>query len=123
MWGSTAWVQRTAPQRSMFITSKKRFADVSEASGIQVANPATGDPMGKTDTTLMAVPLYSGTRLIGFIEVENFLPQKSGFVDTDFGLFELISGHSGIGIETAWIRANAEQKPLERQAIEHLVGG
>ena len=82
-----------------------------------------GDPRGATDEALMHLPLYSGTRLIGVICVESFLPQKSEFADTDFGLFELISGHSGIGIETAWIRAHAEEAPMERQAIEHLVGG
>ncbi len=82
-----------------------------------------GDPMGTTDDALMHLPLFSGTRLMGVIAVESFLPQKNEFVDTDFGLFELISGHSGIGIETAWIRAHAEEAPLERQAIEHLVGG
>ncbi|MCA9707385.1 MAG: GAF domain-containing protein [Myxococcales bacterium] len=82
-----------------------------------------GDPMGTTDDVMMHVPLYSGTRLLGVIRVESFLPQKREFVDTDFGLLELISGHSGIGIETAWIRAHAEEAPLERQAIEHLVGG
>lgn len=82
-----------------------------------------GDPMGATDDALLHLPLYSGTRLMGVICVESFLPQKNEFADTDFGLFELISGHSGIGIETAWIRAHAEEAPLERQAIEHLVGG
>ncbi len=82
-----------------------------------------GDPMGATDEALLHLPLYSGTRLMGVICVESFLPQKSEFADTDFGLFELISGHSGIGIETAWIRAHAEEAPMERQAIEHLVGG
>ncbi|MEM9463208.1 MAG: GAF domain-containing protein [Myxococcota bacterium] len=82
-----------------------------------------GDPMGSAEGVLMHLPLYSGTRLVGVIGVESFLPQKNEFAETDFGLLELISGHSGIGIETAWIRAHAEETPLERQAIEHLVGG
>lgn len=82
-----------------------------------------GDPMGAGDGALMHLPLYSGTRLVGVIRLESFLPQKSAFADTDYGLLELISGHSGIGIDTAWIRAHADEVPLERQAIEHLVGG
>lgn len=82
-----------------------------------------GDPMGAGDGELMCLPLYSGTRLVGMIRLESFLPQKSAFADTDYGLLELISGHAGIGIETAWIRAHAVEVPLERQAIEHLVGG
>lgn len=82
-----------------------------------------GDPMGTTEDMLMHLPLYSGTRLVGVICVESFLPQKKEFAETDFGLLELLSSHSGIGIETAWMRAHAEETPLERQAIEHLVGG
>jgi hypothetical protein len=82
-----------------------------------------GDPMGADDGGLMCLPLYSGTRLVGAIRLETFLPQKSAFADTDYGLLELISGHAGIGIEMAWIRAHAVEVPLERQAIEHLVGG
>lgn len=82
-----------------------------------------GDPLGAEDGALMHLPLFSGTRLVGVIRLESFLPQKSAFADTDYGLLELISGHSGIGIEMAWIRAHANPVPLERQAIEHLVGG
>ncbi len=88
-----------------------------------------GDSMGAGSAgsagaeVLMHLPLYSGTRLVGVIALESFLPQKSAFADTDYGLLELISGHSGIGIETAWIRAHADEVPLERQAIEQLVGG
>lgn len=82
-----------------------------------------GDPMGVTDDALMHLPLYSGSRLVGVIRIESFLPQKHEFADTDFGLLELVSGHSGIGIENAWIRAHANAVPVERQAIEQLVGG
>ncbi len=82
-----------------------------------------GDPMASTDDALMHLPLFSGTRLVGVIRIESFLPQKQAFGDTDFGLLELISGHSGIGIENAWISVHADEMPLERQAIEHLVGG
>lgn len=95
---------------------------MAEALGIGRAWRA-GDPMGAEEGTLMCLPLYSGTRLVGVTRLESFLPQKSAFADTDYGLLELISGHAGIGIEMAWIRAHAEEVPLERQAIEHLVGG
>ena len=94
------------------------------AAAMAVGRPwRAGDPMGSGDGALMCLPLYSGTRLQGVIRLESFLPQKSAFADTDYGLLELISGHSGIGIENAWIRAHAVEVPLERQAIEHLVGG
>jgi GAF domain-containing protein len=94
------------------------------ADAMAVGRPwRAGDPMGRSNGALMHLPLYSGTRLVGVIVLERFLPQKSAFADTDYGLLELISGHSGIGIEMAWIRAHADEAPLERQAIEHLVGG
>ena len=94
------------------------------AQALAIARPwRAGDPMGAGDGVLMHLPLYSGTRLVGMLALESFLPQKSAFADTDHGLLELISGHAGIGIEMAWIRAHAVEVPLERQAIEHLVGG
>jgi hypothetical protein len=94
------------------------------AEALAIGRPwRAGDPMGAVEGALMHLPLCSGTRLVGVIALESFLPQKSAFADTDYGLLELISGHSGIGIEMAWIRAHADEVPLERQAIEHLVGG
>ncbi|MCX4245784.1 GAF domain-containing protein [Paraliomyxa miuraensis] len=102
--------------------SRPSEGPLADAIGIGRAWRA-GDPMGAEEGVLMHLPLYSGTRLVGVLRLESFLPQKSAFADTDFGLLELISGHSGIGIEMAWIRAHAKPVPLERQAIEHLVGG
>jgi GAF domain-containing protein len=94
------------------------------AQALAIGRPwRAGDPMGAGEGALMHLPLFSGTRLVGLLRVESFLPQKSAFADTDYGLLELISGHAGIGIEMAWIRAHAVEVPLERQAIEHLVGG
>jgi GAF domain-containing protein len=98
------------------------------ADAIAIGRPwRAGDPMAPSDVqgsrALMHLPLYSGERLVGVLALESFLPQKSAFADTDYGLLELISGHSGIGIEMAWIRAHADDVPLERQAIEQLVGG
>lgn len=82
--------------------------------------PADG-PGRATPGALMQLPLVSGTRLLGVVRIESFLPQKQEFMDTDFGLLELISEHAGIGIETAWIRAHAEESPLERAGLERLV--
>jgi hypothetical protein len=80
-----------------------------------------GRPHGKTDDALMHLPLVSGTRLVGFARIERFLPQKQTFAESDFGLLELVSEHSGLGIETAWIRAHAKDMPLGRAALEKLV--
>jgi hypothetical protein len=80
-----------------------------------------GRPLGNTDEALMHLPLVSGTRLVGVARLERFLPQKQAFAETDFGLLELVSEHSGLGIETAWIRAHAQDMPLGRAALEKLV--
>lgn len=93
------------------------------ATGGSTGGASASEATSADGSVLMHLPLYSGTRLVGVIALESFLPQKSAFADTDYGLLELISGHSGIGIETAWIRAHADEVPLERQAIEQLVGG
>lgn len=81
-----------------------------------------GQPTGAADGVLMHLPLVSGTRLVGLTRIESFLPQKQEFVETDHGLLELVSEHSGIGIETAWIRAHAREVPMQRRAVEHLMG-
>jgi GAF domain-containing protein len=80
------------------------------------------DPLGGGQGALMRLPLVSGTRLMGMVRIESFLPQKLEFVETDFGLLELISEHAGIGIENAWVRAHAKDSPLRREALERLVG-
>lgn len=81
-----------------------------------------GAPLGEAPGVLMHLPLYSGTRLVGVARIEKFLPQKQRFDDGDFGLLELVSEHAGVGIETAWIRAHAREVPLQRAALERLVG-
>jgi GAF domain-containing protein len=81
-----------------------------------------GDDLHGVPGVLAHLPLVSGTRLIGLARLESFLPQKDAFEDTDYGLLELISEHAGIAIETAWMKANAKDLPMQRQAIEHLVG-
>ena len=81
----------------------------------------TGQPRGGDDEVIMHLPLCSGTRLVGVARIESFLPQKTEFADDDYGLLELISEHSGIGIETAWIRAHAKDAPMARRGLEQLV--
>jgi GAF domain len=81
-----------------------------------------GAPLGEGPGVLMHLPLCSGTRLVGVARIEKFLPQKQRFDDGDFGLLELVSEQAGVGIETAWIRAHAREVPLQRAALERLVG-
>ena len=81
-----------------------------------------GDPEFQIGHELINLPLVSGTRLVGVARLESFLAQKHGFADNDHQLLGLISEHAGIGIENAWIRAHTKDVPLQRQAIEHLVG-
>lgn len=79
-------------------------------------------PSGTEPGVLLQLPLFAGTRLVGLVRVERFLPQKQAFDDGDSGLLELVSEHAGVGIETAWIRAHAQDVPLSRGALERLVG-
>jgi hypothetical protein len=81
-----------------------------------------GDPEFQIGSELINLPLVSGSRLVGVARLESFLAQKHGFADNDHQLLGLISDHAGIGIENAWIRAHTKDVPLQRQAIEHLVG-
>jgi hypothetical protein len=80
------------------------------------------DGLRAGDGALMRLPLVSGTRLLGLVKIESFLPQKREFVETDFGLLELISEHAGIGLENAWVRAHARETPLGRESLQRLVG-
>ena len=97
-------------------------SDGPVAATLQPEGPwRAGRPLGQTDDALMHLPLVSGTRLVGFARLEQFLPQKQAFAESDFGLLELVSEHSGVGIETAWIRAHAKEMPLGRAALEKLV--
>lgn len=81
-----------------------------------------GDPTFADGETLCNLPLVSGTRLVGVARLESFLTQKTEFTDDDYSLLALISGRAGTGLETAWIRAHAKEVPLQREAVEHLVG-
>lgn len=81
-----------------------------------------GDPTFADGDTICNLPLVSGTRLVGVARLESFLTQKTEFSDDDYSLLALISGRAGTGLETAWIRAHAKEVPLQREAVEHLVG-
>lgn len=82
----------------------------------------SGDPLFQIGPEIINLPLVGGTRLVGVARLESFLEQKEGFAENDHQLLGLISEHAGIGIENAWVRAHAKEVPLQRQAIEHLVG-
>ncbi len=94
------------------------LAEVTARGGRWTADAPTGAAPG----VLLQLPLRAGTRLVGLVRVERMLPQKPGLDDSDSGLLELVSEHAGVGIETAWIRAHAQDVPLSRGALERLVG-
>lgn len=80
-----------------------------------------GDDLEAVDGALMHLVLFSGSRLVGMVRLDGFLQQKTEFVETDLPLLALVSEHAGTAIETAWIRAHAEETPLSRDALETLV--
>lgn len=82
-----------------------------------------GDPLDPFEAgELMTLPLYAGSRLLGLARLQSFLTQKPKLDSGDSALLSLVSEHAGIGIETAWVRAHAEDAPLVRGAVEELVG-
>jgi hypothetical protein len=121
-------------ERQVLFPLMREGADISQCEEFAVPNEGpvadsltgggpwrAGRATGRTPDALMHLPLVSGTRLVAVARLERFLPQKQAFVDTDYGLLELISEHSGVGIENAWIRAHAKDLPMERDAVEKLV--
>ncbi len=95
----------------------------AEAALVGLGRPwKNGDPDFQMGGELMNLPLVSGTRLVGVARLESFLEQKHGFEENDHQLLGLISEHAGTGVENAWVRAHTKEVPLQRQAIEHLVG-
>lgn len=98
-------------------------AGPAESAMVALGRPwKLGDPSFKMGSELLNLPLVSGSRLVGMAKLESFLEQKNGFDENDHQLLGLISEHAGTGIENAWVRAHAKEVPLQRQAIEHLVG-
>jgi len=98
-------------------------AGPAQAALLALGRPwKNGDPFFQIGNEIINLPLVGGTRLVGVARLESFLEQKEGFAENDHQLLGLISEHAGIGIENAWVRAHAQEVPLQRQAIEHLVG-
>lgn len=98
-------------------------AGPAQAAIVALGRPwKNGDPEFQIGDEIINLPLVSGSRLVGVARLESFLEQKHGFAENDHALLGLISEHAGIGIENAWIRAHTKDVPLQRQAIEHLVG-
>ncbi len=80
------------------------------------------DDMPRDLSNPLAVPLVSGGRTIGVIELVRFLPQKKEFTDDDLALLELISSESGAALDAAWVRAHARDVPFSRSGVEALLG-
>ncbi len=95
------------------------------STGVSAQSSGKGAQESGGDEALGWLPLYAGSRLVGVVRLEAFLPQKKRFEDADQGLLALVSERAGIGIETAWIRSlasQAKETPLERETLENLVG-
>lgn len=71
--------------------------------------------------SLLELPLRSGTRVVGLLRLERFLPQKVTFVDADLALLEIVADGAGSGLEMAWIRTHTKSQPLTRSGLEELV--
>ncbi len=83
---------------------KGRFTDVSTEAGIQVANPATGQPMGKALGVVFADVDRDGDLdvFVANDTVQNFLFRNAGD-----GSFEELGALSGVGFDNAGMATGA----------------
>lgn len=70
---------------------------------------------------LLELPLRSGSRLMGLVHLQAFLPQKSSFVESDLALLEIVAETTGLCLESAWIRAHATNVPLTQEGFEEFL--
>jgi hypothetical protein len=59
----------------------------------------------------ITVPLRIGDKVVGVILVWELLAQKSGLVDVDFELFNLLGDHAGSALQGAKLNAELEGRP------------
>jgi nitrate/nitrite-specific signal transduction histidine kinase len=69
-----------------------------------------GDVHGLRQDPIATIPLKTDDRLIGVIGIYQLLPQKSGFYDVDFDLFELLGQHAAKAMHVARLCAAAEDR-------------
>jgi hypothetical protein len=81
-----------------------RFSDVSRASGIEVQNPATGEPMGKALGVVFIDADEDGDL---DVFVANDTVQKFVFRNRGDGTFEEIGAASGVAFDTAGMATGA----------------
>jgi hypothetical protein len=81
-----------------------------------------GDDRHAAGAGLFMLPLASGSKLMGVVQLDAFLAQKSGFDHNDFALLELVSEIAGTCVDNAWVRAHADTAPLTRTALAGELG-
>ena len=74
------------------------------ANGPLQARPISAPPA-------ITVPLRIGDKVVGVILVWELLAQKSGLVDVDFELFNLLGDHAGSALQGAKLNAELEGRP------------
>lgn len=74
------------------------------SSGPMGARPVTSPPA-------VGVPLKIGNKVVGLILVWELLAQKTGLVDVDFELFNLLGDHAGSALQSAKLNAELEGRP------------
>ena len=87
------------PVREVVRTGRPIFA-----AGRFDARPVSAPPS-------ISVPLKIGDRVVGVILVWELLAQKSGLVDVDFELFNLLGDHAGSALQGAKLSTELEGRP------------
>ena len=60
---------------------------------------------------VIAAPLKIDDKVVGVISVWELLAQKSGLVDVDFELFNLLGDHAGSALQSAKLNSELEGRP------------
>jgi hypothetical protein len=66
------------------------------------------------DDVLACVPILTARRVSAVIVIYDLLPQKRGFVPSDFDVFELLTSQAGAVLRAAALHENAENHHDER---------
>ena len=112
--------RRNVPERRVDLAATDAVADVLRNGRPRYAEGAL-TPRAITGPPAVTVPLKIGDRVVGLILVWELLAQKTGLVDVDFELFNLLGDHAGAALQSAKLHTDLEGRPPALWAAADLV--
>ncbi|MBI4671843.1 MAG: GAF domain-containing protein [Chloroflexi bacterium] len=95
----------------------------AETGQTQISNDTSQDIQffsmpGWKPTSEVAVPIRTGERVIGVLDVESM--ERNAFADDDVRMFEAISGQLAVAIENAKLFASAQERLARINALQNI---